>query len=199
MSLAQLKMPPNCSSPADVDHRKRARPALVLAGAGSDLRGGQVGGQLPGSQPLPDAAARSDRAIPVGSRADKGRYKTSRKSDEVQTRRLILALPDTGLATFDRLVRTGGQGRTEAQAFLEIRKLDEVRLPEFSRVMRAPPAGRRPGRTSARGSGKPCCTLAPHCPARQCRWMMQRLSGGSRSSRRTTDTHTANSSERSVD
>lgn len=84
-------------------------------------------------------------AIPVGSRADKGRYKTSRKSDEVQTRRLILALPDTGLATFDRLVRTGGQGRTEAQAFLEIRKLDEVGLPEFSRVMRAPPAGPETG------------------------------------------------------
>lgn len=80
-------------------------------------------------------------AIPVGSRADKGLYETSRKSEEVQTRRLILALPDTGLATFGELVRTGGYGRTEAQAFAEIRKLEEIGLPDISRVLRAPDRG----------------------------------------------------------
>lgn len=85
--------------------------------------------------PMPLLAAIG--AIPVGSRADKGLYETSRKSEEVQTRRLILAMPDAGLAAFEQLVRTGGRGRTEAQAFAEIRKLDEVGLPETSRVMRA--------------------------------------------------------------
>jgi subtilisin family serine protease len=77
-------------------------------------------------------------ATPVGSRADVGLYETSSKSEEVQTRRLIFTLPETGLASFEALVRTGGQGRTQAQAFAEIRKLDEVGLPDPARVLRTP-------------------------------------------------------------
>lgn len=77
-------------------------------------------------------------ATPVGSRADTGLYQTSSKSEQVQTRRLIFTLPDTGLSTFEALVRTGGQGRTQIQAFAEIRKLDEVGLPDPSRVLRTP-------------------------------------------------------------
>lgn len=77
-------------------------------------------------------------ATPVGSRADVGLYETASKSEQVQTRRLIFTLPETGLASFETLVRTGGQGRTQAQAFAEIRKLDEVALPDPSRVLRAP-------------------------------------------------------------
>lgn len=80
-------------------------------------------------------------ATPVGSRADIGLYQTSTKSKEVQTRRLIFTLPDTGLAAFEALVRTGGQGRTQTQAFAEIRKLEEVGLPDPSRVLRTPERG----------------------------------------------------------
>lgn len=77
-------------------------------------------------------------ASPVGSRADVGLYSTSSKTKEVQTRRLIFALPDAGLAAFEALVRSGGQGRTQTQAFGEIRKLEEVSLPDQSRVLRVP-------------------------------------------------------------
>lgn len=77
-------------------------------------------------------------ATPVGSRADVGLYETASKSEQVQTRRLIFTLPETGLASFETLVRTGGQGRTQAQAFAEIRKLDEIALPDPSRVLRTP-------------------------------------------------------------
>lgn len=77
-------------------------------------------------------------ASPVGSRADIGIYQTSAKSEEVQTRRLIFTLPDSGLAAFEALVRTGGQGRSQIQAFAEIRKLEEISLPDPSRVLRAP-------------------------------------------------------------
>lgn len=80
-------------------------------------------------------------ASPVGSRADVGVYQTSSKSEEVQTRRVILAMPDSGLATFETLVRTGGHGRTQTQAFTEIRKLEEVSLPDPARVLRAPQSG----------------------------------------------------------
>ncbi len=86
-------------------------------------------------------------ATPVGSRAAVGLYETSSKREEVQTRRLIFTLPDSGLASFEALVRTGGQGRTQAQAFAEIRKLEEIGLPDPSRVLRAPE--RDPGQTAA--------------------------------------------------
>ena len=72
-------------------------------------------------------------ATPVGSRADVGLYETSSKSEEVQTRRLIFALPDSGLASFEALVRTGGQGRTQAQAFAEIRNEMKTLAPLVAR------------------------------------------------------------------
>lgn len=77
-------------------------------------------------------------ATPVGSRADIGPYETSSKSETVQTRRLIFTLPDTGLSAFESLVRTGGQGRSQTQAFAEVRKLEEISLPNPIQVLRKP-------------------------------------------------------------
>ena len=77
-------------------------------------------------------------ATPVGSRADTGVYQTRTKSETVQTRRLIFTISDDGLDELETLVNTGGRGRTQAQAFSEIRKLDEVSMPTEARVLRAP-------------------------------------------------------------
>ncbi|WP_019872963.1 S8 family peptidase [Sporichthya polymorpha] len=79
-------------------------------------------------------------ATPVGSRADTGDYQTRSRSETVQTRRLIFTVSDDGLSELETLVNTRGQGRTQAQAFSEIRKLDEVSLPTVAQVLRAPEA-----------------------------------------------------------
>lgn len=76
-------------------------------------------------------------ASPVGSRADTGAYQTRSKSATVQTRRLIFTVSDDGLGALESLVNTGGRGRTQAQAFSEIRKLDEFALPTRARVLRS--------------------------------------------------------------
>lgn len=75
-------------------------------------------------------------ATPVGSRVDVGDYRTSTKSTPVQTRRLVLAISDAGLEELEFLIDSGGRGRTQEQAFSEIRKLDEVGLPTEDRVLR---------------------------------------------------------------
>ncbi|PYI38931.1 hypothetical protein CVS30_06335 [Arthrobacter psychrolactophilus] len=68
-------------------------------------------------------------AMPVGSRAEKGIYRTSSTSKEAITRRLVLAVPNDSLAALEVLVESRGQTRTERAAFEEIRKLDEFSLP----------------------------------------------------------------------
>ncbi|MDP9366881.1 MAG: hypothetical protein M3Q03_01165 [Chloroflexota bacterium] len=74
-------------------------------------------------------------AVPVGSRADRGTHVTRSGERETGARRLILAVDDSGLDELATLVDRGGRGRTERQAFDEIRKLDEVSLPAPERII----------------------------------------------------------------
>lgn len=74
-------------------------------------------------------------ATPVGSRADRATYETRNQEREAGARRLILAVDDTGLDNLAALIESGGRGRTEQQAFAEIRKLDEVALPSPERII----------------------------------------------------------------
>jgi len=79
-------------------------------------------------------------AVTVGSRAAADIYRTQRRQQETVTRRLILAIDDAGLQRLQRLVDHPGAGRSQQNAFAEIRKLDDlgmrspsdvvVRLPE---------------------------------------------------------------------
>ena len=75
---------------------------------------------------FPETLLRRVDAVPVGSRADKGIYETKRKRRESITRRVILAVSDSGLQRFSRLVEGPGRARSEQQAFSDIRKLDHV-------------------------------------------------------------------------
>ena len=88
---------------------------------------------------FPETLLRVVDAVPVGSRADKGVYRTKRKQRESVTRRVILAMSDRGLQQFERLIERPGRARSEQQAFSDIRKLDHVGIatPE-SVVLRDP-------------------------------------------------------------
>ena len=74
-------------------------------------------------------------AMTVGSRSAPDTYKTARREQETVTRRLILAVEDEGLERFQRLVEQPGKGRTEQQAFSELRKLDDVGIREPDEVL----------------------------------------------------------------
>lgn len=87
---------------------------------------------------FPSALLAQIGATPVGSRADTGAYQTRTKTETVQTRRLVFTVSDDGLDELATLVNTRGHGRTQTQAFTEIRKLDEVALPVVERVLRVP-------------------------------------------------------------
>ncbi len=67
-------------------------------------------------------------AITVGSRAAPDVYRTARREQEAVTRRLILALDDSGLDRFQRLIESPGRNRSEQSAFNEIRKLNDIAL-----------------------------------------------------------------------
>lgn len=67
-------------------------------------------------------------AAAVGSRYDKGIYRTKNQEKIAGTRRLILSIDDAGLRAFSKLVADRGEDKTERQAFHEIRKLDEITL-----------------------------------------------------------------------
>ncbi len=88
---------------------------------------------------FPETLLRAVDAVPVGSRADKGIYRTKRKQRESVTRRVILAMSDRGLERFGHLIESPGRARSEQQAFSDIRKLDHVGIatPE-SVVLRDP-------------------------------------------------------------
>ena len=88
---------------------------------------------------FPGALLAQIGAVPVGSRADTGVYRTKSRSHESPTRRLILAVSDDGLATLQRLVSGGGQSRSERQAFEEIRKLDRVSIPGADEIVLSRP------------------------------------------------------------
>ena len=75
---------------------------------------------------FPETLLHAVDAVPVGSRADKGVYRTKRKQRESVTRRVILAISDSGLAQFGQLMEHPRRARSEQQAFAEIRKIDRV-------------------------------------------------------------------------
>lgn len=78
-------------------------------------------------------------AVPVGSRADSGLYRTRNRETKTGTRRLVLTVDDQGLTELERLVQRGGRTRTESQAFAEIRKLDEISIPSPESIILARP------------------------------------------------------------
>lgn len=67
-------------------------------------------------------------AVAVGSRADRALYRTSKSAREAGTRRLILAVDETGLERFEDLMSSGGDSTSSRQAFQEVRKLDQLAL-----------------------------------------------------------------------
>lgn len=84
---------------------------------------------------FPGALVDELRAVTVGSRSARDTYRTARREQETVTRRLILAVEDEGLERFQRLVEQPGRGRTEQQAFAELRKLDHVGMREPDQVI----------------------------------------------------------------
>lgn len=77
---------------------------------------------------FPDALLNRIKAVPVGSRADTGMYRTRRREEVSGTRRLILAVEDDGLDQLESLIARPGRARSERQAFDEIRKFDRVAI-----------------------------------------------------------------------
>jgi hypothetical protein len=88
---------------------------------------------------FPETLLRAVDAVPVGSRADKGIYETRRKQRESVTRRVILAMSDSGLQRFGRLIEGPGRARSEQQAFSDIRKLDHVGIASRESVVLSDP------------------------------------------------------------
>lgn len=88
----------------------------------------------------PDILLNHVGAVLVGSRADVGVYRTKTKETRTGTRRLILAFTDAGLERFQRLIEAPGRDRTERQAFEEIRKFDDIDLPQPESVLVSGPA-----------------------------------------------------------
>lgn len=69
-------------------------------------------------------------AVPVGSRQAAGEYTTAKLTREAPTRRLILAVPDDGLAQLQQLVgAAGGRTRSDRSAFEDIKKLSHFSMP----------------------------------------------------------------------
>lgn len=88
---------------------------------------------------FPDALLGQIGAVPVGSRADTGIYRTRSRAHESATRRLILAVDDDGLEALEDLVAGRGRSRSERQAFAEIRKLDRISVPDSDEIVLARP------------------------------------------------------------
>ena len=88
---------------------------------------------------FPDALLAQIGAVPVGSRADSGLYRTRTRETKTGTRRLVLAIEDQGLTDLEHLIEHGGRTRTESQAFAEIRKLDEISMPAVDSIILARP------------------------------------------------------------
>ena len=78
-------------------------------------------------------------AVPVGSRAASGLYRTRTRVTTTGTRRLILTVDDQGLTQLEQLIEHGGRTRTASQAFDEIRKLDEISIPGPESIILAHP------------------------------------------------------------
>jgi subtilisin family serine protease len=87
---------------------------------------------------FPGALLTEIGAEPVGSRLDVADYRTASKTTRESTRRLLLAVADSGLEHFESIVRSGGRNRTEQQAVEQLRRLDLFALPSRSDVLRVP-------------------------------------------------------------
>lgn len=87
---------------------------------------------------FPSALFSEIGATPVGSRADTGIYRTATREQEQGTRRVVFTVSDDGLDELEGLVESTGRTRTQAQAFAEIRKIDEIALPAPEKVLRSP-------------------------------------------------------------
>ena len=77
---------------------------------------------------FPEALINRINAVPVGSRADIGTYRTPSRTEETGTRRLVLAVEDEGLERFRALLDRPGAARSEQQAFAQIRMFDQVAI-----------------------------------------------------------------------
>lgn len=89
----------------------------------------------------PYALLASIGAVSVGSKADRTVYRTASKAQEANTRRLVLAIEDTGLSALSGLVASGGgPSRSGQQAFNEIRKIDQLSVADTENVIRSRPA-----------------------------------------------------------
>lgn len=89
---------------------------------------------------FPDALLSQVDAVPVGSRLEESVLRTQKRERPATTRRLILAVSDTGLARLERLIDHPGSGRSETQAFAEVRKLDDFGLRDPASIVLARPS-----------------------------------------------------------
>jgi subtilisin family serine protease len=85
-------------------------------------------------------------AMAVGSRADVGTYRTSKKVRREATRRVVFTVSDEGLKELAALVESGGRGRSDQQALEELRRLEEIALPTPAQVLRNASDHREEGR-----------------------------------------------------
>ncbi|MFT9662945.1 S8 family peptidase [Mycobacteroides abscessus subsp. abscessus] len=84
-------------------------------------------------------------AVPVGSRADSGVYRTRTKATEEGTRRIIFAINEEGVDDLVSLFESGDVSRVKPKAFQDIRMFDEIAWPTEAAVLLAPPP--EPGST----------------------------------------------------
>ena len=77
---------------------------------------------------FPDVLLKRVNAVPVGSRASTGIYRTKSMEKKAITRRLILAFEDEGLNLFRTLVDRPDRARADQQAFKEIRKFETISM-----------------------------------------------------------------------
>ncbi|MFA4081356.1 S8 family peptidase [Mycobacteroides salmoniphilum] len=80
-------------------------------------------------------------AIPVGSRADIGVYRTATKATEEGTRRIVFTINEQGIDNLVALIESGSGTRAKLKAFQDIRMFDEIALPTEAAVLQAPPPG----------------------------------------------------------
>ncbi|TAK24757.1 MAG: S8 family peptidase [Chloroflexota bacterium] len=89
---------------------------------------------------FPDALLSQVDAVPVGSRLEQGVLRTLKRELRATTRRLILAVSDDGLTRLEQLIDQPGPGRSESQAFQEVRKFDDFGLRDPASVVLARPS-----------------------------------------------------------
>lgn len=78
-------------------------------------------------------------AEPVGSRPDRGAYRTPSKTELDQpTRRIVLAVPDRGIDALHDLMTATARTRTEQNAINQIVYFENISLPSYEEVLRMP-------------------------------------------------------------